>query len=77
MTDTQTDSLYLRWKRGDMEWYINQGAIKPTIVTYCNIYDCYKPKREAGMSYMQAVESTAEEMNTSPDTVKRAIAAVM
>lgn len=73
----QHKTVYDAWKAGELEWSINQGIIKTAIITYCNIYDTYKRAREEqGMSYLQAVEFTANEMNTSTDTVKRAVGAV-
>ena len=70
-------TVFEAWKAGELEWCINQGIIKTGIITYCNIYDTFRRHREEqGMSYLQAVEYTANEMSTSTDTVKRAVAAV-
>jgi len=73
-----SNSVYERWKAGELEWAINQGIIRTAVITYCNIYDTYIRHRDQdGMNYTQAVEVTATEMSTSPETVKRAIAEVV
>lgn len=71
------DTIYARWKKGEFEWHINAGIIRTSVITYCNIFDVYKRHRDTGLNYIAAVEVTAEEMSTSPETVRRAIAAVM
>lgn len=72
-----SDSVYERWKAGELEWHIDQGIIRTSVITYCNIFDEYKKHRDAGKNYLEAVDITAEKMSTSPDTVRRAIAAVV
>lgn len=71
-------TVFEAWKSGQpvtLEWCINRGIIRTSVITYCNIFDTYKRVREQeGLGYMQGVIRTAELMNTSPETVKRAIA---
>lgn len=72
------NSVYEKWKAGALEWDIDRGIIRTAVVTYCQIYDEYiKHRAVPGTTYLQAVETTAEIMNTSPETVKRAIAEVI
>lgn len=70
-------SIYEAWKAGHLEWAINQGIIRTSVITYCKLYDTYKRHRDAGLNYLQAVEKAADEMSTSTDTVRRAIAEVI
>lgn len=78
MSTPNQDSVYEKWKAGELEWHIDQGIIRTAVITYCNIYDTYKRLREEHkLTYLEAVDMTAEKMNTSPDTVRRAIAEVM
>jgi hypothetical protein len=70
-------SIYAAWKSGRLDWEIDRGIIRTAVITYCNVFDTYKKQRdEAGLGYTQAIARTAELMNTSPETVKRAIAEV-
>jgi len=76
----QNQSIYDKWKNRDLvtiEWCIDRGIVRSAIVTYCELYDEFKRQREAGLNYIQAVESTADKMNTTPGTVKRAVAEMM
>lgn len=70
------NTIYQDWKAGALDRDINRGIIRTAIITYCNIYDVYKRHRDTGITYLAAVEITAEEMSTSPETVRRAIAEV-
>lgn len=70
-------SVYELWKYGVLDAFINMGIIRTTVITYCNIYDNYIAHRQAGKSFTDAVRITSEEMSTSPETVKRAIAEVV
>lgn len=70
------DSIHAKWKAGELEWHIDRGIIRTAVITYCNLYSEYIKHRGAGKNYIEAVELTAEIMNTSSDTVKRAIAEV-
>ena len=74
--DKESDGVYERWLKGGLEWHINKGIIVTRVITYCNVYHCYKTLRDKdpGLTYLRAVEQTAELMNTSTDTVKRAVA---
>ena len=66
-------TTYEKWKSGEMDWFIRQGLIRNAVVTYCRMYDEYLSQRKLGLNFMEAVESSAEIMNTSPDTIRRAI----
>ena len=70
-------SIYQAWKAGELERADNMGVLKPHIVPYCRIYEEYVLQRKNGLNFMAAVEVTAEKMNTSPDTVRRAVGTVV
>lgn len=68
-------TVYQAWKAGALDWAIDRGIIRTAVITYCNLFDTYTRLRETeGLSYTQAVQKTSELMNTSPETVKRAVA---
>jgi hypothetical protein len=69
--------IYNLWKSGALDLNIKLGIIREAIPKYCLIYEEYLKQRATGLNYIQAVEKTSEIMNTSSDTVKRAIAEVM
>lgn len=78
MTDHQ--GLYHHWKHKipmTIEQFIDSGAAHASTMDYLKIYDRYLSLRREGKNYLEAVEATAEEMCTSSDTVKRAIAKVL
>lgn len=70
----RADSVFSRWKAGELDWHIEQGIIRTSVITYCKVFDRYTSYREAGLTYLQGIARTSEDMNTSPETVKRAIA---
>lgn len=70
-------SIYECWKAGELDRFESMGILKNHIVFYCRIYEEYYIHRKAGCNFMTAVEATAEKMNTSPDTVRRAVGTVV
>jgi hypothetical protein len=64
------------WIAGRLDMALKHGIIKSKIVAYLPIYQDYLREREVGHNYTKACEITAERMNTTVTTVKRAIAEV-
>jgi hypothetical protein len=69
--------IYQLWKAGELNKAIEYGIIKPHIPKYCQICEEYLKHRESGENYLQAIESTADKMCVSSDTVVRAMSHVM
>lgn len=69
--------IYQLWKSGELDKFVRLGIIRSTIPRYCEMYDHYIKQREKGMNYLEAVEDTAEKLNVSDETVKKAIAEVV
>lgn len=70
-------SVYEAFRTGQLDWHISQGIIRTSVIHYCRLYERYKQLREEGMNYTEAAEATADQLSTSPETVRRAIAAVV
>ena len=70
------DSVYSKWKAGELEWHIDKGILRNTVLIYCEFFEEYQRQRDSGKNYINAVEATAELKCTSPDTIRRAIAEV-
>jgi hypothetical protein len=70
-------SIYQLWKAGELDRDEQLGILKNHIIPYCKIYDEYLKQRARGMNFIAACEQTAEVMNTSSDTVRRAVGTVV
>lgn len=70
-------TIYSLWKSGSLDLMIKLGIVRTSVIEYCKIYDEYVQLRAKGHNYTEAVELTAEKLNATDHTVKRAIAQVM
>lgn len=73
----QPTSIYQLWKDGALDQFEQLGILRPTIIPYCKMYEEYARHRAAGLNFMAACEITAEQLSTSPETVRRAIGQVI
>lgn len=69
-------TIYQHWQKGDWEIASLKDVLKPNIIPYCEINRAFILCRNAGNKYNAAIEITADLMNVSCRTVKRAIAVV-
>ena len=69
-------SIYEHWQRGDYEADGIKKALKSNIIPYCEINRAFILSRSSGMKYDDALFHTADRMNVSQRTVKRAISFV-
>ena len=61
---------------GNLDTVISKKIIKAGILDYCKIYAKFIELRAGGAKYQPAIFLTAEKMNTSEKTVRRAISTV-
>ena len=69
-------TIYEHWQKGDWESAKQKEVLLPSIIPYCEINRAFILAKNAGNGYEAAIEVTAELMNVSSRTVKRAIATV-
>jgi hypothetical protein len=69
-------TIYEHWQKGHWEAANEKGVLKGNIILYCEINRAFTISRNAGNKYDDAIEYTADAMNVSCRTVKRAIATV-
>lgn len=70
-------STYDLWKTGQLDFVIERGIVRHSVVEYCKIYDVYIQLRQGGYNYTNAVEITAERLCLTDSKVKFAIAQVI
>lgn len=69
-------TIYEHWQKGDYEIDGIKKALKPNVIPYCEINRAFILSRNAGLKYDDALFHTADRMNVSQRTVKRAISFV-
>ena len=70
-------SIYEAYMNGDLEIAIRLGVVKQSVIVYCQIYHEFKKERDAGKTYVQAVEIVSERLCHSEGTIRRAVAVVI
>lgn len=76
-SESPSQPIYNLYKSGELTKLHKLGVLKPSILLYCKLYEKYLQHRSSGKNYLEACEATADEMNTSADTVRRAVGSVV
>jgi hypothetical protein len=69
-------TIFEMYISGALDTVISKKILKGGIIDYCKIYAKFIEFRAGGAKYQPALFLTAEQMNTSEKTVRRAIATV-